>query len=122
MRRDHRRFGWINRDGKLIIAVQGVRTFAHSAASVLLAIYLDLQGFGLFEIGLFLTIGSGGTRTPDASVRHLRHRGHRGGVLRSTGSRAPVHIPECFWRRPGRLVSGGLRRLRPPESDGSAML
>jgi MFS family permease len=37
-----------------------VRTFAHSAASVLLAIYLDLQGFGLFEIGLFLTIGSAG--------------------------------------------------------------
>ena len=60
MLRDHRRFGWINRDGKLIIAVRGVRTFAHSAASVLLAIYLDLQGFGLFEIGLFLTIGSAG--------------------------------------------------------------
>src|SRR5215475_6813746 len=60
MLRHHRRFGWINRDGKLIIAVRGVRTFAHSAASVLLAIYLDLQGFGLFEIGLFLTIGSAG--------------------------------------------------------------
>jgi MFS family permease len=60
MRRDQMRFGWINRDGKLIIVVRGVRTFAHSAASVLLAIYLDLQGFGLFEIGLFLTIGSAG--------------------------------------------------------------
>lgn len=60
MIRHHRRFGWINRDGKLIIAVRGVRTFAHSAASVLLAIYLDLQGFGLFEIGLFLSIGSAG--------------------------------------------------------------
>ena len=36
MLRDHRRFGWIHRDGKLIIAVRGVRTFAHSAASVLL--------------------------------------------------------------------------------------
>jgi MFS family permease len=60
MRRDHMRFGWINRDGKLIIAVRGLRTFAHSAASVLLAIYLDLQGFSLFEIGLFLTIGSAG--------------------------------------------------------------
>jgi MFS family permease len=54
------RFGWINRDGKLIIAIRGVRTFAHSAASVLLAIYLDLQGFSLFEIGLLLTIGSAG--------------------------------------------------------------
>jgi MFS family permease len=60
MRRNQTRFGWIHRDGKLIIAVRGVRTFAHSAASVLLAIYLDLQGFGLFEIGLFLTIGSAG--------------------------------------------------------------
>jgi hypothetical protein len=60
MLHDHMWFGWINRDGKLIIAVRGVRIFAHSAASVLLAIYLDLQGFGLFEIGLFLTIGSAG--------------------------------------------------------------
>jgi MFS family permease len=60
MLRDQLRFGWINRDGKLIIAVRGLRTFAHSAASVLLAIYLDLQGFSLFEIGLFLTIGSSG--------------------------------------------------------------
>jgi MFS family permease len=60
MLRDHRRFGWINRDGKLIIAVRGVCTFAHSAASVLLAIYFDLQGFGLFEIGYFLIIGSAG--------------------------------------------------------------
>jgi MFS family permease len=60
MRRGHRWFGWVNRDGKLIIAVRGLRTFAHSAASVLLAIYLDLQGFSLFEIGLFLTIGSSG--------------------------------------------------------------
>ena len=37
-----------------------MRTFVHSAASVLLAIYLDLQGFSLVEIGLFLTIGSTG--------------------------------------------------------------
>jgi hypothetical protein len=59
-RRDHTRFGWISRDGKLIILVRGLRTFAHSAALVLLAIYLDLQGFSLFEIGLFLTIGSTG--------------------------------------------------------------
>jgi hypothetical protein len=54
--RDQMRCGWISRDGKLIIAVRGVRTFVHSAASVLLAIYLDLLGFSLFEIGLFLTI------------------------------------------------------------------
>jgi len=39
---------------------RALRTFVHSAASVLLAIYFDLQGFSLFEIGLFLTIGSSG--------------------------------------------------------------
>jgi MFS family permease len=54
------RFSWISWDGKLIIAARGLRTFAHSAASVLLAIYFDLQGFSLVEIGLFLTIGSSG--------------------------------------------------------------
>jgi MFS family permease len=54
------RVGWMSRDGKLIIVARALRTFAHSAASVLLAIYFDLQGFGLFEIGLFLTIGSSG--------------------------------------------------------------
>jgi hypothetical protein len=58
--RDQIRFGWIDRDGKRIIAARGLRTFAHSAASVLLAIYLDLQGFSLVEIGFFLTIGSTG--------------------------------------------------------------
>lgn len=58
--RDQLRFGWISWDGKLIILIRGLRTFAHSAASVLLAIYLDLQGFSLSEIGLFLTIGSAG--------------------------------------------------------------
>ncbi len=53
-------FGWISRDGKLLILIRGLRTFAHSAASVLLAIYFDLQEFSLVEIGLFLTIGSTG--------------------------------------------------------------
>lgn len=55
-----RPFGWISRDGQLIILVRGLRTFAHSTISVLLAIYFDLQGFSLLEIGLFLTIGSTG--------------------------------------------------------------
>jgi hypothetical protein len=56
------RCGWTSPDGKVIIAVRGLRTFAHSAASVLLAIYLDLQGFSLVEIGLFLTIGPAARR------------------------------------------------------------
>jgi MFS family permease len=47
-------------DGKLILAVRALHTFGHSTALVLLAIYLDLQGFSLVELGLLLTIGSSG--------------------------------------------------------------
>jgi MFS family permease len=51
---------WIDGDGKLLIGVRGLRTFSHSAVTVLVAIYLDLQGFSLVEVGLFLTLGSTG--------------------------------------------------------------
>ena len=51
---------WIDRDGKLLIAVRGLRTFSHSAVTILVAIYLDLQGFSLVEVGVFLTLGSTG--------------------------------------------------------------
>ena len=50
----------VNRDGLTIMATRGLRTFAHSGASVVLAIYLDIRGFSLAEIGLFLTIGGFG--------------------------------------------------------------
>jgi MFS family permease len=50
----------VNRDGLTIMAARALRAFAHSAASVVLAIYLDIRGFSLAEIGLFLTIGGFG--------------------------------------------------------------
>ncbi|MDH3599510.1 MAG: MFS transporter [Candidatus Tectomicrobia bacterium] len=49
--------GTVNRDGQIIIVARGLRTLAHGTASVVLAIYLDLRGFSLAEIGLFLTAG-----------------------------------------------------------------
>ncbi|GEM_PF-6559867 len=50
----------VNRDGQTIMVARALRTFAHSAASIVLAIYLDIRGFSLAEIGLFLTIGGFG--------------------------------------------------------------
>ena len=50
----------MSRDGKLLIAVRGLRTFSHSAVTVLVAIYLDLMGFSLVEVGVFLTLGATG--------------------------------------------------------------
>jgi MFS family permease len=52
--------GWITRDGKLILLARGLRNFAQGAATVLVAIYLDRQGFSLAQIGLFLTLGFAG--------------------------------------------------------------
>ena len=49
--------GNVNRDGQILIVARGLRTLAHGAASVVLAIYLDLRGFSLAEIGVFLTAG-----------------------------------------------------------------
>jgi hypothetical protein len=64
--RDHMQDSWISQDAKPIILVRGLCTFVHSAVSALLAIYLDLQGFSLFEIGLFVRIGSPGA--PDVDL------------------------------------------------------
>ncbi len=50
----------VNRDGLTIMGARALRAFAHSAASVVLVIYLDIRGFSLAEIGLFLTIGGFG--------------------------------------------------------------
>ena len=54
------RFGWVGADAWLIIAARALRGFAQSAVSVLVAIYLGLQGFSLVETGLLLTCGSAG--------------------------------------------------------------
>ena len=45
-----------------------MRGFAQSAVSVVVAIYLGLQGFSLVEIGLFLTLGSVGAAVSAAVV------------------------------------------------------
>src|SRR3990172_5729539 len=54
-------FGWINRDGKLLILSLGIRSFAQSSASLILALYLDKLGYGLVEIGAFLSAGVAGS-------------------------------------------------------------
>ncbi len=48
-------FGWLSKDGKLLLAARTLRTFAYGFLSVILAIYLKLVGFEDFYIGLILT-------------------------------------------------------------------
>src|ERR687887_502598 len=48
-------FGWMSKDGKLLLAARTVRTFAYGFLSVILAIYLKLIGFSDLYIGLILT-------------------------------------------------------------------
>jgi hypothetical protein len=58
--RDHMQDSWISQDTKPIILVRGLCTFVHRA------VYPDLQGFSLFENGLFVRIGSPGA--PDVDL------------------------------------------------------
>ena len=51
---------WVNRDGKLIILARSVRTFAQGSIAVLFAVYLDLLGFTLTQIGVFFSFGVAG--------------------------------------------------------------
>ena len=48
-------FGWLSKDGKLLLVARTIRTFAYGFLSVVLAIYLKLIGLGDFYIGLILT-------------------------------------------------------------------
>jgi MFS family permease len=48
-------FGWLSKDGKLLLAARTIRTFAYGFLSVVLAIYLKLIGFDDLYIGLILT-------------------------------------------------------------------
>src|SRR6266487_2953039 len=48
-------FGWLSKDGKLLLAARIVRTFAYGFLSVILAIYLKLIGFNDLFIGFILT-------------------------------------------------------------------
>jgi MFS family permease len=55
-----RRFSWVDGNARLVITARATRSFAQSAVAVLIAIYLDLQGFSLVQVGTFLTVGSVG--------------------------------------------------------------
>jgi MFS family permease len=51
---------WVSLDGKLIILARGLRTFVQGSVSVILAIYLDMLGFSVIQIGALITAGFGG--------------------------------------------------------------
>ena len=51
---------WVSRDGKIIILARSVRTFAQGSIAVLFAVYLDLLGFSLTQIGVFFSFGVAG--------------------------------------------------------------
>ena len=51
---------WVSRDGKVIILARSVRTFANGIIAVLFAVYLDMLGFSLTQIGLFFSFGVAG--------------------------------------------------------------
>ncbi|HLE78226.1 MAG TPA: MFS transporter [bacterium] len=46
---------WITRDGRLILAARGLRTFAYGFLSVLLGVYLEQAGFAPWQVGAVLT-------------------------------------------------------------------
>src|SRR5438093_13772150 len=48
-------FGWLSRDGKLLLAARMARTFAYGFLSVILSIYLKLIGYNELLIGLILS-------------------------------------------------------------------
>ena len=51
---------WVSRDGRIIILARSVRTFAQGSIAVLFAVYLDLLGFTLTQIGVFFSFGVAG--------------------------------------------------------------
>ena len=51
---------WVSRDGKIIILARSVRTFAQGSIAVLFAVYLDMLGFTLTQIGVFFSFGVAG--------------------------------------------------------------
>ena len=52
--------GWVSRDGKIIILARSARAFAQGSIAVLFAVYLDLLGFTLTQIGVFFSFGVAG--------------------------------------------------------------
>ena len=51
---------WVSRDGKIVILARSVRTFAQGSIAVLFAVYLDMLGFSLTQIGMFFSFGIAG--------------------------------------------------------------
>ncbi len=49
--------GWLSRDGKLLLAVRPLQSFASGFVSVFLAVFLSSLGLPLWQIGLVLTGG-----------------------------------------------------------------
>ncbi|MBI4297592.1 MAG: MFS transporter [Chloroflexi bacterium] len=54
-------FSWVSRDGKIIIAARGVRTFGQGFIAIILAVYLAKLGFSLAQIGAFISVGVAGS-------------------------------------------------------------
>ena len=54
------RLSWVEWDARMAIAARAARSFAQSAVAVLIAIYLGLHGFSLWQVGAFLTVGAVG--------------------------------------------------------------
>ena len=52
---------WISRDAWLIMSARSLRGFAQTSIGIVLAIYLDLLGFSLGQIGLFFSLGIAGS-------------------------------------------------------------
>ena len=48
---------WVNRNGKILLAVRPIQSFAASFVSISFAIYLKTLGLSISQIGLVLTGG-----------------------------------------------------------------
>ncbi len=48
---------WVDRNGKLLLAVRPLQSFAASFVSIFFAVYLKSLGLPLWQIGLVLTGG-----------------------------------------------------------------
>ena len=56
-----RPLAWVSRDAWLIISARSLRGLAQTSIGIVLAIYLDLLGFSLAQIGLFFSFGIAGS-------------------------------------------------------------
>ena len=48
---------WVNRDGKILLLIRPLQSFAASFVSIFFAVYLSLLGLPLWQVGLTLTGG-----------------------------------------------------------------